>query len=89
MPRYGKTLESLLQVSNFQISKESLYRLGIRLIDALEQVHSAGFIYNDLKPDNIMFLYGQRFPADLSQGDWLKKAPISLIDFGFATRYLN
>jgi len=36
-----------------------------------------------------MFLYGQRFPADLSQGDWLKGAPVSLIDFGFATRYLN
>lgn len=36
-----------------------------------------------------MFLYGQRFPTDLSQGDWLKSAPISLIDFGFATRYLS
>ena len=58
MPRYGKTLESILQISNFKVSKESLYRLGIRLIDALEHIHIAGFIYNDIKPDNIMFLYG-------------------------------
>ena len=36
-----------------------------------------------------MFDYAQRFPTDLSQSDWIKDAPICLIDFGFATRYLN
>ena len=39
MPRYGKTLESLLLKMNFRVSKESIYSLGIKLLDALELIH--------------------------------------------------
>lgn len=29
--------------------------IGHGLIDALKQTHEAGFVFNNLKPDNIMF----------------------------------
>ena len=89
MPRYGKTLESLLLKTNFRVSKESIYSLGIKLLDALELIHLAGFVFNDLKPDNIIFSYDQRLPADCSHGDCFKDQQLCLIDFGFATRYVN
>jgi serine/threonine protein kinase len=51
------------------------------LIDIFEQVHSAGYTYNDLKLDNI--LVGD---AEFSMGS---RSEIRLIDFGFAAKYLN
>jgi len=36
------------------ISKTSAYSLGYELLTILEKVHSSGYIYNDLKPDNIL-----------------------------------
>ena len=42
----------------------------------VECVHEAGYIYNDLKPDNIMI--GTADPSD-------NTSDIKLIDFGLAT----
>ena len=53
--------------------------VGIRLTRILERVHQLGFIYNDLKLDNIII--GTHAVNTTHQ--------IRLIDFGLATRYLN
>ena len=35
-----------------------VYDLGIQLLDIFEQIHSAGYVYNDLKLNNLMFNFG-------------------------------
>jgi serine/threonine protein kinase len=47
-------------------------KLGYKILKRLEEVHSAGIVFNDLKPENIMVDNGE----------------VHLIDFGFATRYV-
>ena len=49
------------------------------MLDALERLHNIGYIYNDLKLDNVMVGTGSLETAHL----------IKLIDFGLATRYLD
>ena len=41
-------------MDNNSITSESIYSLGIQLLNILEQVHSAGIIFNDLKLDNLL-----------------------------------
>ena len=60
--------------------------LGTQLINVLEQIHQAGYVYNDLKPDNIMI----KVPENSSMSDIsFLKHEVNLIDFGFATKYLD
>ena len=54
--------------------------IGIQLINLLEQFHSTGYVYNDLKPDNICI-------GDYKSINTLHK--LRLIDFGLATPYLK
>ena len=89
MPRYGKNLNYSIQSQNFNLSYESVFHLGIQLLDILEMIHNTGFIYNDLKLDNILIGYGQRLPLDCSQGNCFENIKINLVDFGFATRYID
>lgn len=89
MPRYGKNLNYCLQSWNFQLSHESVFHLSIQLLDILETIHSAGYIYNDLKLDNILLGYNQKLPVNCSQGNCFESTDINLVDFGFATSYLN
>ena len=42
--------------SRKNITEKSILKLGYNLADVLCYIHSQGFIYNDLKPDNIMML---------------------------------
>jgi len=46
----------------------------------LEQFHSIGYVFNDLKPDNILV-------GTDTEGDPLKN--LKLIDFGLSTPYLK
>ena len=53
-------------------------QIGIQLLKLLEDLHSIGYVHNDLKPDNILVgKHGER--GDLSH--------IKLIDFGMAKKY--
>ena len=54
--------------------------VGIQLITLLEQIHSVGYIYNDLKPDNICV-------GEYRLTNTIHK--LKLIDFGLATLYLK
>ena len=59
-------------------------------MNILEQVHGAGYVFNDLKLDNLML----DFDADVdymvnSEDDIFDTHNVNLIDFGFATSYLR
>ena len=53
--------------------------IGIQLINLMEQVHSVGFVYNDLKPENIC----------VGNFEENKPTKLKLIDFGLATSFRN
>lgn len=86
VPRYGMTLEKYFKRNSF--SKETVYSLGMQLLDILEQIHAAGYVYNDLKLDNLMLDYGFNPCANDSHNVFLDKH-VNFIDFGFATRYVS
>jgi serine/threonine protein kinase len=71
------------------LSHESVFQIGLQLLDILEMIHNAGYIYNDLKLDNILLGYEQKLPADCTQGNCVSKISINLVDFGFSTRYID
>ena len=62
---------------NYQLSPKSVYQLGIQLLDIYQEIHSAGYTYNDLKLDNI--LVGDRHGQNLNE--------IRLCDFGFSEKF--
>ena len=90
MPRLGMNLLDLLRARDINYTEESIFSLGIQLLNILEKVHSAGFVFNDLKLDNLLL----DFDADVSKlkedfvNDIFATNNINLIDFGFATTYL-
>ena len=69
------------------MSKLSILSLAIRLINILELIHSAGYIYNDLKLGNILVGYKDEILPFDEDHDCFENCTISLIHFGFASRY--
>ena len=53
MSRLGNTLEHYLYNMLEMLDAENVNKIGIQLIKIIKDVHSVGFVYNDLKPDNI------------------------------------
>ncbi len=54
MPRYGKNLSDFFLENELNFSLATILDIGQRVLQQLQAVHRAGYIYNDLKPDNIM-----------------------------------
>ena len=52
MPSLFVNLDTLFLYKHF--SQKSIYSLAIQLLNIFEQIHEAGFVYNDLKLDNLM-----------------------------------
>ena len=69
MPRFGYNLENYFEKYKNEISQESIYNLGIQIINILEKVHQAGFIYNDLKLDNLLIGFNDRLPTKHKQNE--------------------
>ena len=76
MDMYGETISHYKHI--FRCSKVNSVCLLTNLIDQLKHVHIAGFIHNDIKPDNIVF--------EKNVGT---NGAIRLIDFGETATYLN
>ena len=56
-------------------SFEAVNQIGLALLTLLEQVHSVGFVYADLKPDNIL----------IGNYDLQADVELKLIDFGMSS----
>ena len=54
MPRFGTNLFDLFNKRNCYFSPESVYSLGIQLVTIFEKLHDSGYVYNDLKLDNLL-----------------------------------
>ena len=90
MPRYGLNLHELFALRKGRFSTESICSLGVQLLNILEQIHRAGHVFNDLKLDNLLL----DFNSDVSilqttAENIFENHNVTLIDFGFATTYLN
>lgn len=66
MEKLGKSLQTYLKERNKTFSLKTVCQVGIQLLDILEQVHRAGYVYNDLKFDNILVGDGCNSPESLS-----------------------
>ena len=76
MTKFGKTLEKFQDQQTF--SFQQVNQIGLQLLDIFERFHSIGFVYNDLKSDNICVAIDDKDELNLK-----------LIDFGLATSYLE
>lgn len=61
--------------------------LGLEMLDALEKIHKSGYVYNDIKPENILIgkkdvVWNQELRANC-----FENTTFHLIDMGFATRW--
>ena len=77
MDLLGHTLERYQMQNIGKFSFKTVNQIGIKVLTLLEQLHSIGFVYNDLKPDNICI-------GD-SNKNFLHE--LKLIDFGLATPF--
>jgi serine/threonine protein kinase len=62
MPKLGVEVEQYFHSMNKSLSTKSCLRLAIETLTTLEKVHESGYIYGDLKLDNILVGEGQTLP---------------------------
>ena len=101
MPRLGVNLEQYFEAMCNIIPEVSVYSLGIKIISLLECVHETGFVFNDLKLDNLMIGYLDQLPVGGRKSsksaaikipettDIFEKCTINLVDYGFASSYID
>lgn len=88
MPRYGQNLWNYFYNNSKQMSKFSVLAIGRAMLDALENIHSFGYTYNDLKADNILIGFEQKIGEDKTQNVF-KNVKLHLLDFGFAQSFIK
>ena len=81
MKKYGTNLDDVFIQQEYNLSQKTILQIGIRILEIFEKVHATGYIYNDLKLDNIMI--------GNSDDDLMSSHEIRLIDFGFASKYIS
>jgi len=62
MPKYGANLEQYFNLVGKTLSIPSIMNIGVKVLDLLEQVHNADYIYGDLKLDNLLFGHRDLLP---------------------------
>ena len=80
MEYLGKTLKSHIMDHRKPLSRQTVCNFGIQMISIFERLHETGKVYNDLKPDNILF--------SNEDAKWNESlTSVSLIDFGLCTDF--
>jgi serine/threonine protein kinase len=54
MPKYGADVDRYFHSMNKDLSIKSIIHLGMEVLKILQKVHSSGYVYGDLKLDNIL-----------------------------------
>ena len=54
MDKFGDSLKSVHEQMNNKFSFKTSAQIGIQLVNILERIHEFGYVYNDLKPANIL-----------------------------------
>ena len=89
MPRYGYNLDFYCGKLEYKLSHESILDIGKAMLFTLQATHRAGYVYNDLKLDNLMVGYGQRVSENSANRSMFKDCNINLVDFGYASKFLD
>jgi serine/threonine protein kinase len=72
------SLQDLMNNNKFnKLSLVLIFKLGIKIISIIKEIHEKGLVHRDIKPDNFLFGLNE------------KKTDIYLIDFGFCKSYLH
>ena len=75
MPKYEHSLEKLIEEIEAQKQVDFIFDVARQLINCLRVVHEAGYVYNDLKPDNIMISF-----------DSCNQMKVTLIDYNLTSK---
>ena len=71
------------------MSLKTACHLGLGVLDILEKLHRAGYVYNDIKMENLYVGQGEHIkPFDESTNS-LENCQIHLIDFGLCEKYYD
>ena len=74
MQLLGQSLDAIFTDNNNQLDLGTVMKIGLMMIDGLEEIHKTGVIHRDIKPNNFMF--GRR-----EEGDDTK---LYIVDFGLS-----
>ena len=75
MDYLGPSLEDLFDFSFNKFSIKTVLMIAIQILNRIEQLHNAGYIHRDIKPDNFLIGTGR------------KKSRIFMIDLGLSKKY--
>lgn len=78
MERFSKDLQKIFEEAGKTFSKQTVFALALRLIDALEYLHEHYYVHADIKASNCLLGYKQG-KTDVDS--------IHLVDFGLAAKY--
>jgi casein kinase 1 len=70
-------MEQLLRLSGGKLSLKTVLIVGLQIVDRIERLHGAGFLFRDMRPDN--FLIGLENKSQI----------VHIINFGKSKRFRN
>uniref|UniRef100_A0A1B6CHP2 non-specific serine/threonine protein kinase n=1 Tax=Clastoptera arizonana TaxID=38151 RepID=A0A1B6CHP2_9HEMI len=76
LPRYGQDIQKMFLQQGRRFHVKTAFTLASYIMDSLQYIHDHEYIHADIKGSNLMLGFNSQ-------------APVYLIDFGLATRYIN